>query len=91
MRLRMTKLETVQKPVGELTLEEGYWVEGHVQALPEVGKSLVMMRDTRNGVRMLGTFATSPVVKIEGNVIHTNNSRWQYEVKDERSAANFWE
>jgi hypothetical protein len=66
----------VQPPGFSIPID--YTVEGEAQDLPKVGKSFQMMRDTRNGVRMLGVFVTSPVVEVTETTFRTANSVYDY-------------
>lgn len=62
-----------------LSLPIDYWIEGYLHKEPEIGKSVVVEREVRNGVKMLGTFVTSSVVKITDNGFETLNSVYKLE------------
>ena len=70
--------DVVQYKYGEenkgTSVPKGYWVTGVLCADVEVGKPIVVARDYRNGVKAVGTFISSPVKEIDGNVITTDNS-----------------
>lgn len=64
-----------------------YTITGWLNSDVEIGASVIVKRDTRNGVAMSGVFNTSPVKKIEffpgGLLFHTENSVYQLEWIDE--------
>jgi hypothetical protein len=59
---------------GEVSLPVEYVAEGILEADIEVGKSVRMLRTKRNGVMTPGLFSTSPIQKIEGDKLYTQNS-----------------
>lgn len=66
-----------EKNIGK-SLPVDYTVTGMLQYDVELGKSVIIHRDTRNGVKVSGLLTTSPVRDIEatngGLIIHTDNS-----------------
>ena len=63
-----------------LSLPVDYWIEGYLFQEIEVGKSVVVEREIRNGIKISGTFITSPVVKITEDGFETANSIYKMEV-----------
>jgi hypothetical protein len=59
---------------GPVSLPIDYWAIGVLENDVELDKPLVMMRTNRNGVMTPGLFHTSYVKRIEGNLLHTENS-----------------
>lgn len=63
----------------------GYWITGKLMSKPECGNSLIVDRDSRNGVEARGVFKTSEIQIISGDdknnycIIHTNNSIYEIE------------
>ena len=55
-----------------------YTIEGDLVGNIEVGSSVVVMRDTRNGVKVPGMFQTSRVVERTKNQFKTQNSVYKY-------------
>lgn len=53
-----------------------YWVTGHLIDDVEVGKSVVVTRDCRNGVKTSGLFTTSTVTEITDSGFKTLNSEY---------------
>jgi hypothetical protein len=88
-KIEITKLSPTVNPAAFTPPKEGYrygQVNDNV-SLPvdytaigvleediEVGKSIKMLRESRNGVVTPGLFQTSPIVKITGNQVSTLNS-----------------
>jgi len=87
--VRIVKLNAVENPVsptpdmkdyipgqdnGPVSIPVAYEITGTLNDDIEVGKGISALRTTRNGVRALGLFTTSPVTKIEGDLVSTNNS-----------------
>jgi hypothetical protein len=68
------------KEVASLSLPVAYWVEGYLSQGPEIGKSVVVEREVRNGIKAMGTFLTSPVVKVTPEGFETLNSVYKLEV-----------
>jgi len=70
-----------------VSLPVSYTITGWLHNDIEVGRSLYVKRDTRNGVVMPGIFNTSPVKEIEpfpgGLLFHTENSVYRLEWIDE--------
>lgn len=57
-----------------------YTVEGILMEPIQVGRSVLMERDTRNGVQHPGIFQTSKVTEVKGNTFRTLNSIYNFEV-----------
>lgn len=55
-----------------------YWIEGELISPITVGRTVNVMRDTRNGVQCLGMFQTSPVVEVTEHSFRTENSVYDY-------------
>jgi len=55
-----------------------YTIEGELVGKISKGNSVIVMRDTRNGVKMPGWFSTSAVTKVTKNRFHTQNSVYNY-------------
>ena len=55
-----------------------YTIEGELVREILEGKSVVVVRDTRNGVQALGMFNTSPVTKVTEDQFYTQNSVYNY-------------
>lgn len=51
-----------------------YWIIGDFLQPPEIGKSVVVDRRIRNGVKMLGIFRSSIVKEVTPTGFITNNS-----------------
>lgn len=66
-----------------VSLPSDYTVTGWLHNDVEVGKRVIIRRDTRNGLKISGVMNTSPVTKIElsdeGMVFHTLNSIYRLE------------
>ena len=79
-KVRLTKISESKG-----SYEEGYWVTGQLITDPiEEGKCLVIVRNSRNGVEMLGLFNTSMIRFIhkepDGSLtLTTQNSNWHLE------------
>lgn len=56
-----------------------YEAIGEAQEKPKVGSSFKMLRYERNGVKCLGFFVTSEIVKVEDNTFETQNSIYEWE------------
>lgn len=61
-------------------LPESYFLVGYLMGPIRVGQIIDVWRVMRNGVEIQGHFTSSPVVKIEGDLVHTRNSIWRVEV-----------
>jgi hypothetical protein len=55
-----------------------YWVEGELLQGITVGESVVIARETRNGVVAMGMMTTSPVVEVRATSFSTKNSVYDY-------------
>lgn len=62
-----------------VSLPVEYWIEGELNSVPQIGTGIVVARDIRNGVKASGIFHSSPIVKIEGNRVETENSVYEVE------------
>lgn len=79
----LTKVETVNK---ETNYSPGYWTQGFLIFDVKIGEGIYLGRykranpDNNNeAVNIYGIFRTSPIVKVEGNLIYTKNSIWKIE------------
>ena len=68
------------KGITPMSLPVEYWIEGYLFEEPEVGKSVVVEREVRNGIKASGVFITSAVVKILEDGFETKNSIYKLEV-----------
>ncbi len=73
-----------------MSIPKGYWMTGTLVADIEVGKSLMALRDCRNGVSALGEFISSAIKSVEnqnnGLVVRTCNSTYFVsETEDKRT------
>lgn len=57
-----------------LSLPVEYEIEGELSAAIEVGKSVLVFRDKRNGVKAEGIFQTSTVLEVSPEGFRTRNS-----------------
>jgi hypothetical protein len=64
----------------KFSLPVDYVIEGVLQGQVTIGESVIVQRDTRNGVKMPGIFQTSPVTSWDGKTFHTRNSVYDFEV-----------
>jgi hypothetical protein len=67
------------KGIADMSLPVDYWLEGYLNEEPEVGKSVVVQREVRNGIKVGGIFISTPVVKILENGFETKNSIYKIE------------
>jgi len=65
-----------------VSLPIDYWIIGELQREIKEGSCIKVIREERNGIKMLGIFTSSPVVKIEGDTIETSNSVYKIEYLD---------
>jgi hypothetical protein len=87
--IRLTKLAAASNPTaltpewenfvpgqdnGLVSLPLDYTAEGYLTSDIKVGMHFFMNRIKRNGVEAIGKFASSPVKKITGNQVETQNS-----------------
>jgi len=92
--VRLTKLKPVENPLiptplaedyvsgqdnGAVSLPIDYWVTGTLHEDPQVGLPIRVRRDCRNGEWIDGTLTTSPVQRIDGDMIYTANSVYKLE------------
>lgn len=71
------------KDEAHISLPIEYWIEGYLFDLPIVGKPVVVEREVRNGVKALGVFVTSAVVKVTETGFETQNSIYKLEILQE--------
>ncbi len=76
--VRLTKALTIVDH--SKALPEAYTLDGVLLSDVAIGRAIKVWRHIRNGVESLGLFTSSPVVKIEGDKLHTNNSIWRLEI-----------
>ena len=94
MNIKLTKLSAVENPNcptpskedyncgqnnGDVSLFNGYTIVGEILEPPKEGESLRVLRQERNGVKLLGVTRTSMIQKIEGNKLYTENSVYEIE------------
>lgn len=60
-----------------LSLPISYWMDGYLEEKPEVGGRILLRRFVRCGVVVRGSFVSSPICRIEGDLITTYNSYWR--------------
>jgi hypothetical protein len=68
------------KGIAPMSLPVEYWIEGYLFKEPTIGKSVVVEREVRNGIKVCGAFVTSAVVKILEDGFETRNSIYKLEV-----------
>lgn len=61
-----------------VSLPVEYTVEGELVGKMQVGNSVVIARDTRNGVKVPGLFQTSTVTEVTATQFKTRNSVYNY-------------
>lgn len=76
--VKLTKLETVNAIPG--MLNQGYWLQGILAQELELGKTIKVLRHTRNGIVTPGVYESTSITKIDGDKIHTLNSVWKIEL-----------
>jgi hypothetical protein len=94
MRVKLTKLAELDEATfksGDLSsyklgqmnygvsLPLDYYLEGDMSHYPKIGEPVVVFRDSRNGVKSLGLFKSSPVTEISNQFFKTDNSVYQLE------------
>lgn len=67
------------KDNGDVSLPVEYWLEGYLMEEPTVGKSVVVQREIRCGIKAGGIFRSSPVVQITEDGFETLNSIYKLE------------
>lgn len=86
--VRVTKIDKTENALHETSSREewqhgqknlkspfvGYWLEGNLLTPMSVGGVLWVDRKVRNGESVEGYFRSSPIIKIDGKEVHTNNS-----------------
>jgi len=77
--IRITKVET--DTVNPNGIDNGYWAEGFLALDIRVGHPIYIcrMRNILHPTGRLGEFTSSRVEKIEGNIVHTQNSKYLIE------------
>jgi len=81
-RVKLTKLEGEVAPSSEsdrVNPNIGYTLDGYLFTDIDVGYSIKVIREHRNGVKATGIFTSSPVKAINDNDITTSNSIWRLE------------
>lgn len=64
---------------GNVSLPVEYWLEGFFEQEPEVGKSVIVNRTSRNGEQIGGIFMSSTVTEVTKNGFKTMNSVYTIE------------
>lgn len=86
--VRLTKLSGVARRTSEIFI--GYWLEGVLRSPITIGKPIALLRyrrsrrdddpmDSPETVECMGLFESSKIVRIESNLLYTENSVWQIE------------
>lgn len=75
--VKLTKLEATNVIPG--MLNEGYWLQGILVQELKIGKTIKVLRHTRNGIKMTGIYESTPLTKIDGDKFYTQNSIWKIE------------
>lgn len=65
----------------ELSPPVGYTLEGYLVFELEIGKPIMVDRRIRDGVRARGSFVSSNVQSIDGNIAKTRNSEYLIETQ----------
>jgi len=94
MKVKITKIDKAELPkyptpdkkdyeAGQenygVSIPIDYWIIGELSYPIEENKSIRALRTERNGVKCAGLFHTSKVIKLEGNIAETENSKYQIE------------
>lgn len=89
MRVKLTKLAELEEAtfksgdlnsykIGQMnygvSLPLDYYLEGDMSSNPKVGEPVVVFRESRNGIKSLGLFKSSPVTEISNQFFKTDNS-----------------
>jgi hypothetical protein len=69
----------VLKGHAAISLPVDYWLEGYLLQEPEVGKSVLVQREVRNGLKVSGMFVSTEVVKVSEDTFETLNSIYKIE------------
>lgn len=77
--VKLSKIEAFN-PEEPFALPIPYTVEGSLLSQIRPNIRIVMLRTKRNDVERDGIFTSSPIKRIEGDKIYTENSVWQIEV-----------
>lgn len=95
--VKVSKVNSVDNPVyptpplatyeagkfnAEVSIPNEYWLEGYLVQGPEVGKSVVVQREIRCGVKATGIFQSSAVTEITEEGFNTLNSIYILEYLD---------
>jgi len=64
---------------GNVSIPVDYWAEGYLIVAPEVGKSVIMDREVRCGVKTPGIFTSSEVTEVTDTGFKTLNSVYNLE------------
>jgi hypothetical protein len=64
---------------GDVSLPIEYYLEGHMPEEPTVGRSLIVHRSSRNGIKIAGIFTTSEVTEVTEYGFKTLNSIYKLE------------
>jgi hypothetical protein len=94
MLIKITKLAATDHPVfptakkeeykegqdnGKVSLPVDYYMIGSLVLPIEVGKPILLLRGSRNGIACLGMFSSSLVLKFDGHIAETMNSKYVIE------------
>ena len=94
MKVKITKIDKAESPkyptpdkkdyeYGQdnygVSIPLDYWIIGELSSPIKVNSPIVALRSERNGVKCAGLFRSSHVIKLEGNIAETENSKYQIE------------
>ena len=97
MKVKITKIDIVELPkyptpdkkdyeAGKInegvSIPVDYWIIGELSFPIKVNSPIIALRSERNGVKCAGLFKTSTVVKLEGDIAETFNSKYKIEYLD---------
>lgn len=69
----------VGKVNGEMSIPTDYWLEGYLIVEPTVGRSVIVDREVRCGIKTPGIFTSSEVTEVTDNGFKTLNSIYSLE------------
>lgn len=103
MKIKLTKISECNNPVvkasskksfkpgednGDVSLPVDYNLTGWTMRPIIIGKTMAVLRDTRNGVECEGIFTSSIVKEIKDNLITTQNSIYKIEYIKPKNVQN---
>lgn len=75
-----------EQPPG-LSLPIDYEIEGELTGSIRIGYPVVVSREIRNGIRIPGTFITTPVTEVSSDMFRTKNSVYTYSLYDDTASS----